>query len=200
MNKNLILAITSAIIICSCGGDTGTITTQMSEEESQRMYSENAVVNSTLIYAYRISREYSQSVPSSFTSATVTGEYGTVTFSGTSSEANDRINLYLSSRFSNFGSWLGKITEYNGSDTISLDKNTRQLLEYRTSLQSCTMNYLTGTGSFIGSIHFNPITVSKQTDTTETITVPYKIKGLLQASSYDWKLDENKTLMTTFKK
>jgi hypothetical protein len=193
------LAFTSAVIICSCGG-TETTVTQMSEEESQRVNSGMTVTDNTLMYAYGISKKYSQSVPPTFTNAKVSGDYGTVTFSGTSSETDGRIVIILSSKYDGYGSWLGKITEYQGSDTIYLDKNSRQLLECRTRLRNCAIDYLSETGSFIGTIRFNPIAISKQTDTTATFTAPYQMTGLLQSSTYKWDLNESKTFTTTFKK
>ncbi|MGE5672071.1 MAG: hypothetical protein ACM31E_11545 [Fibrobacterota bacterium] len=198
MNKILIIAIIAATIICNCGG-TDTTITQMSEEEHQRINSSFSVIGNTLEYAYLVSKKYSQSVPSTFTNAKVSGDYGTVTFSGTSSETDNRIILILTSKFDGFGSRYDKITANNGADTISLDKNSKQLLEYRTQLLNCSIDYLTGTGSFIGTIHFNPITLSKQSDTTTSVSSPYQITGLLQSSSYKWDLNEKKTFMTTYK-
>lgn len=198
MTKILITAIIAATIICNCGGNN-TTTTQMSEEESQRINSSFAVIGNTLKYAYLVSKKYSQSVPSTFINAKVSGDYGTVTFSGTSSETNNRIILILSSKFDGFGDRFDKITADKGSDTISLDKNSKQLLEYRTQLQNCSIDYLSGTGAFIGTLHFNPIMISKQSDTTTSVSTPYQITGLLQSSSYKWNLNENKTFITTYK-
>lgn len=195
----LTLAITTVIIMCSCGG-TETTYSQMSEEDSAKISSKFTVIDNTLMYAYRIAKKYSQSVPTTITKDSVKGPYGTVIFSGTTAETNDRIILTLSSRYNNFGTWLGKITELHGSDTISMDKNSKQLLEYRTQLQNCSINYTTGTGSFVGSIQFNSISISEQTDTTTTFTTDFHATGHLQASEYAWNIDENATFTTTFKK
>lgn len=195
----LTLAVTTVIIMCSCGG-TETTYSQMSEEDYEKISSSSAVIDNTLMYAYRVAKKYSQSVPTTITKDTVKGSYGTVIFSGTTAETNDRIILTLTSRYDGFGSWLGKITELHGSDTISLDKNSKRLLEYRTQLQNCSINYFSGTGSFVGTIRFNPINISNQTDTTTTLTTDYNATGHLQASEYAWNIDKNATLTTTFKK
>lgn len=199
MKKYFTITIISAIIICGCGG-TDTTISPMSEEEYQKINSRSAVTGNTLKFAYQISKKYSGTVPATITDDTVQGNYGTVTFSGASSEKDGRIMLALACRFDDFGSIFDRITEYHALDTIYLDKNSRQLLECRTGLQNSVINYLTGTGSFVGAIHFNPVGISKQTDTTVTLSAPYKINGLLQSSDYDWNLNENATLFITFKK
>jgi hypothetical protein len=199
MSTKLIIAIVSAFIISSCGG-TDITTRPMSDEEYQKIATEDAVVNNTLMYAYRVSRKYSQSIPTTFTNERVDGDFGAVTFSGTSSESNSQNILILSSKYTSFDSWLGSISENQGSDTIFIDKDSKQLIEYRTRLRSCVATYASGTGSFIGTIHFSPINISMQTDTTTTLTAKYQITGLMQSSSYSWDVNNNPTTTTTFKK
>ncbi|HON11345.1 MAG TPA: hypothetical protein PLE24_10800, partial [Chitinispirillaceae bacterium] len=174
MKKNLIITIISTIIICGCGEDTGTTVSPFSEEEIQKQ-SNLALIDNIFLYAYLISSKYSQSVPSTITNATVKGEYGTVTFSGSSSEINDSIILFLSSTFNRFNSYISEITECRSSDTVFLDKDTKHLMGYRTNLQNCVIKSVIGLSKFSGSILFNPITVTKQTDTTMTLRAPCQI-------------------------
>jgi hypothetical protein len=199
MKKNLILTFISAVIICSCGGDTGTTVPPFSEEEIQKQ-SNFALIDNIFLYAYLISSKYSQSLPFTITSTTVKGEHGTVTFSGLSSEINDSIILFLSGTFNRFNSYISEITECRSSDTVFLDKNTKHLLEYRTDLHNCVIKSVIGISKFSGSIHLNPITVTKQTDTTITLRAPCQISGLLQSSSYDWNIDEHQTVEMIFRK
>jgi len=199
MQKYLTITIITAIIICGCGG-TDTTISPMSQEDFQKINSRSTITGNTRKYAYQVSKKYSNTVPATITDDTVKGDYGTVTFSGASSEKDGRIMLVLASRFDDFGSIFDRITEHQASDTIFLDKNSKQLLEYRTRLQNCAISYPGGTGSFIGKIRFNSVSITKQTDTTITFDAPYNMNGLLQASEYDWNLDENATLSITFKK
>lgn len=199
MNRILVLAILTAIVMCTCDGTTTTVS-QMSEEESQRINASMAVTSNTLRYAWLVSRKYTQTVPATITNATVAGSYGKVTFSGTSSESGDRITLVLSSKYDRFGSMFDKLTETMGSDTMILDKNSKQLLEYRTQLRNCEVDFTTATGSFVGTLQFKPPFTVTETDTSTAFSVPYHMSGHLQASSYQWELDESKTFMTTFKK
>jgi len=193
------LAITSAVIMCNCGGTTTTFS-EMSEEDSQEINASMTLTNSTLNYAYLVSRKYSQSVPATITNATVTGGFGKVTFSGTSSETNDRITLILSSKFDAFGSRYDKITENQSLDTITLDKNSKKLVEYRTQLRNCEVDFLTATGSFVGTIRFIPPITTTETDTSTSFAAPYQLNGLMQTPKYQWNLNESKTFMTTYKK